>query len=158
MTPRETLPTIRALLAALWMSAAFGIAAELLLLEHTEDTWQIVPLAVLGAGAAGLTWALVSKRAAAIRTFQGLMLVTLGSAIAGLWLHYVANTEFARELNPDLAGWALLWKSIHGTSPPSLAPGAMAVVALVGLVWSYRHPTLHTETIINDQTGGEPRS
>lgn len=152
MTPPATLTKIRALLAVLWMGSALGIAAELLLLEHTEDPWQIAPLAVLGAGCAALLWALVSRRAAAVRTFQVLMLVVFASALAGLWLHGVANLEFEREISPDLAGWALFWKSLHGTAPPSLAPGAMAVIGLLGLVWAYHHPALHDAASPNKPT------
>lgn len=142
MADTSTLPRLRRVLLLLVVVGSAGTAAELLLTEHTEDRWQWAPVVLLAAGV--LVGLLLLGRAAplTVRIFQGLMLLFVASTVAGLWLHYQANVEFALELAPDLSGWALFTKSVVGKSPPSLAPGAMALLGLLGLAWSWRHPAL----------------
>ncbi len=142
MQPRETLARLRALLAATYLLGALGTGLELFLLEHHEGGWQRVPLVALAAGALALAWALVSGRALAVRAFQAVMAGSLAAALAGLWQHHRANVEFELEVYPELSGWDLLWKSVHGVAPPALAPGTLALLALVGLAWAYHHPSL----------------
>lgn len=140
--PAATLRAVRAFLLALFVASVLGVAAELLLSEHYEDTWQVVPLALAGLSVALLAWLRVRRGPAPVRAFQGLMLVFLASGAVGLYLHYRANTEFVLESQPDLGGLPLFWKAIRGTAPPSLAPGAMGALGLLGLLWAWRHPAL----------------
>ena len=51
MNNRAYIPNILAWTFAL---GVIGSAAELLLLEHTEDVWQFVPIALLGLGLLGI--------------------------------------------------------------------------------------------------------
>ena len=66
------------------------------------------------------------------------------SGFVGTFLHFRANIEFEVEMYPGLAGFELYWKAIQGASPPSLAPGAMIALGLLGLIYMYRHPSLDT--------------
>ena len=127
---------VRPLLGALFLAAALGTAAELFLVEHTEDVWQVVPLVLLALGVmtVAVAWRWPSETAR--RTVQGMMVLTILAGLMGLWLHYRANAEFELEMYPALAGWDLFWKAIHGASPPSLAPGAMFVLGGLGWIWS----------------------
>lgn len=120
-----------------------GTATELLLVEHTEDVWQVVPLVLLGLGVVVTTWCLFQRRRAAVRTLQGVTVLLALSGFVGLYQHYQANAEFELEMYPTLGGLALFWKAIHGTSPPSLAPAVMIGLGLLGLLTTYRHPALH---------------
>lgn len=137
-----TLRELRRFLLLLLVTGFTGTGAELLLTEHTEDGWQWAPVVLLAAGVLVGGWLLWRVALHTVRAFQGLMVLFVASAVAGLWLHYQANVEFALELAPDLAGWALFQKAVTGKSPPSLAPGAMALLGLLGLAWSWRHPAL----------------
>ena len=47
-----TLRLLRRGLGALLMVGMLGTLAELLLIEHTEGYWQLVPVVLLGAGSA----------------------------------------------------------------------------------------------------------
>jgi hypothetical protein len=59
------------------------------------------------------------------------------SGIVGSGLHYRAKMEFALERQPDLKGFALVKESaLKGNNPPLLAPGAMIVLGLIGMVWT----------------------
>jgi uncharacterized membrane protein YhaH (DUF805 family) len=115
-----------------------GTGTELLLVEHTEDVWQVVPLVLLGLGVVVMTWCLLQRRRAAVRTLRGVTVLLALSGFVGLYQHYQANAEFELEMYPTLGGLALFWKAIHGTSP-----AVMIGLGLLGLLSTYRHPALH---------------
>jgi NO-binding membrane sensor protein with MHYT domain len=129
----------RWILAALLVGLV-GTAAELLLLEHYEDPWQVVPLALIGAALAALSWSLISRRPAAVRSLQTAMALCLVSGLTGVWLHYQGAAAFQLEIDPSQAGWPLFEKAIYAKAPPVLAPGMMVQLGLLGLAYSYcRH-------------------
>ena len=65
----------------------------------------------------------------------------VASGVLGVGLHYRGNVEFERELYPALAGMELVRKTLTGATPV-LAPGSMALLGLVGLCLTFRHPAL----------------
>lgn len=132
---------MRRLLLGLLLLGALGLAAELLLLEHTEPGWQWVPLVLLGAAVA--TGAAVALRPGprTLRPFQAVMALSVAAGAVGAYLHLRGNLEFEREADPTLRGAELLWNALHGATP-ALAPGALAQLGLLGLVLAYRHPAL----------------
>lgn len=135
--------TVRRLVLALVLAGMAGLGAELMLLEHHEDAWQLLPLVVLALGfASGLAFALRPGRAT-VRTFQGAMLAFVVAGALGVLLHYRGNAEFEREMDSALQGIVLFWRSLHGATP-ALAPGALAQLGLLGLACAYRHPALAT--------------
>lgn len=132
---------VRRLLLGLVGLGIAGLTVELLLLEHFESVWQWVPLAALGAGL--LCSAVVALRPGPgpLRAFQALMAVFLAAGAAGVYLHLKGNVEFELESDPSLRGAALLWEALKGATP-ALAPGALAQLGLLGLVFAHRHPAL----------------
>jgi len=64
--------------------------------------------------------------------------VLMIAGAVGAGLHYRANMEFQLEMDPSLGGFALVEKILHAKAPPSLAPGNMALVGLIGLVAVWR--------------------
>src|SRR5205085_8807415 len=77
----------------------------------------------------------------ALRVFQGLMLIYLVIGVLGVYLHFRGNVEFVLERYPTLGGLQLVWKALRGATP-ALAPGALAQLGLLGLIYGYRHPAL----------------
>jgi hypothetical protein len=120
---------------------AAGLLLELLLIEHWEPGWQLVPLVllllVLAVGGALLG----RPRPALLRTFRVVLVLCAAAGLLGVWLHLDGNLEFEREMDAELAGGALLWEAARGATP-LLAPGAMLQLGLVGLLFAYRHPAL----------------
>jgi len=57
----------------------------------------------------------------------------------GIYFHLRGNVEFALERDPSLTGAGLIWKALRGATP-ALAPGALAQLGLLGLLFSYKHP------------------
>ena len=68
------------------------------------------------------------------------MVLFIASGILGMYLHYRANVEFQREVDPAIAGRELLMKAITAKTPPALAPGSMSQLGLIGLAYAYRYP------------------
>lgn len=123
-----------------------GIMAELLLLAHTEDASQWIPI---GLGAATIVLSgMVAMRPSRglIRLFQIVMTLMIISGGVGMYLHLAANMEFQLEMDATLKGLALLKKSLVAKSPPALAPGSMAQLGLIGLAYTFRHPALGRNT------------
>jgi hypothetical protein len=132
---------LRPLLLALVIFTAAGLVPELLLLKHYDSFWQLVPFAVLVATlvTAAIAWRRPTPRTVA--TFRAVMWLCVVAGIAGVVLHAKGNWEWALERDETLTGWPLVWKILRGATP-LLAPGAMAQLGLLGLVYTYRHPAL----------------
>jgi hypothetical protein len=135
-----TLKALRRFVLAVYVMGVLGAAADLLLTAHVDGALQLIPLALLGAGAAVLLWHLARGGREGIRLHQAMMILFIVSGLVGTFLHLRANIEFELEMYPGLAGLELWWKAVQGASPPSLAPGAMIALGLLGLIYAYRHP------------------
>ena len=57
-------------------------------------------------------------------------------------LHLRASIEFQREIQPSLSTMALAMKAVRAKAPPALAPGALVQLGLLGLIYTFRHPSL----------------
>ena len=123
----------RKLLLAILLISCVSTLVELILLEHTEEITQLIPVALLVLMSVGTFAMLFSSAHWLVNTFRAVMLLSLASALAGLILHYQANVEFVLERSPQLKGWELFSKAMMG-GMPALAPGAMAQFALMGLL------------------------
>lgn len=137
-----TVVMIRKILLAILFLGMLGSGAELLLLKHTEDVWQWIPLVLLAAGLITCAWHGVSGGTSATRLMRWLMIGFIIGGGLGIFFHYQGLAEFKLESNPSLAGWDLVWQAIRGKTPPLLAPGAMIQLGLVGFAYTYKHPAL----------------
>lgn len=128
---------LRQMLLALVVVGTAGLVAELLLLEHTESLNQWIPLVALGAGLAAALGVWLVPGPLSMRVFQAVMVVFVAAGTLGIYLHFAGNVEWARERDPALGGMTLVWKALTGATP-ALAPGALAQIGLLGLiyVWS----------------------
>jgi len=134
--------TARRLILVVLVIGMAGIAAELLLLAHDEDWLQFIPLVLLALGVAALVVITVRPSAGAVRAWQGLAVLFVLSGLLGTGLHFQANIEFQLEVDPSLSGLALYTKAARAKAPPALAPGAMVQLGLLGLIFTFRHPSL----------------
>jgi hypothetical protein len=132
---------LRRILLAVFLLGALGTLAELILLEHYEDWWQLLPLALLGASPVAVALLVLRPHAASLRSFQMLMLLLVAAGGIGVYQHYSGNVEFELEMYPSRGGFELIWESLKGATP-ALAPGAVAQLGLLGLAYCFRHPLL----------------
>jgi hypothetical protein len=139
--PNDDPGLLRRILLWLVLLTAGGLLVELLLLEHFEDVWQWVPLVILGVVL--LVVPAVFRRATPgpLRLFRALMVLCLVAGGIGVILHVKGNIEWEIEQESGVTGLALFWEALRGATP-ALAPGAMAQLGLVGLLFTFRHPAL----------------
>lgn len=121
---------------AAFVAGAAGAGAELLLLKHSEDAWQLMPLVVIPAGLVALTWDALRGTLASLRLFQLTMALYIAAGALGIVLHYRSNQEFELEMYPAIAGTELFWETMTGAIP-ALAPGSLIPIGLMGLAYAY---------------------
>ncbi|MGE0552772.1 MAG: hypothetical protein AB7R55_05025 [Gemmatimonadales bacterium] len=127
------LEAVRRALRAVLGLGLIGTGAELLLLGHSDDLAQWVPLVIVPLALLALLWRVASDGTGARVGFRWAMMAAVASGVVGLWLHYRGNAQFELEMDPDLGGWTLFAEAMTGATP-ALAPGAMTLLGLIGLV------------------------
>ena len=137
-----TLSSIRKILLAVLGLGMVGSTTELILLKHTDDALQWIPLLLLAAGLVTLVWHGMRGGPLSTRAIRWLMIGFVASGVAGVYFHFQGSAEFKLESNPSLSGWALFWEAVRSKAPPLLAPGAMIQLGLLGLAYTYKHPAL----------------
>jgi hypothetical protein len=133
---------VRRLVLFVLLLGLIGTGTELLLLEHYEDTWQLAPLVLIALALVALAAHALLRRASSMVAIQIVMVLAVASGAIGVGLHYTGNAEFEREMYPSIAGFELFSKSMTGATP-ALAPGTMTLLGLLGLIYTYRHPSLY---------------
>ena len=136
------LARVRMFVLALLLLGLAGTLAELLALAHYEDSWQLVPLVLIGLAFVIVAWHLYDRSAASVKMLRLVMAFFIVAGIAGVILHYRGNLEFQLEIDPTQDQWTLFKKVIRAKAPPALAPGVMAQLGLLGLTYAFRHPAL----------------
>ena len=139
--PEATIAAIRRLLLCILLIGLAGMATELLLLRHDEELTQLIPLILIAFALLAILWHAVDQGPASLLTVQVTMVLFIIAGMLGVYLHYQANVQFQREVDPSIAGRALLWKALTAKTPPALAPGSMLQLGLIGLAYAYRYPT-----------------
>jgi hypothetical protein len=151
-----TVGSLRTILLGILLLGMAGTSTELLLLKHSEDVTQLIPLILLGMGFAVVVWNAVRRSRSSLLSMQVLMVLFVGAGALGMFFHYRANVDFQLEIEPALSGSNLWWKVLQAKTPPALAPGVMAQLGLIGLAYAYRHPAVaRTHADIEENRYGE---
>ncbi len=145
---------LRRLILAILLLGMLGVLAELYLIEHNEDWWQLVPMYLLVVGLLVVAWSMARPGAASLRTLQILMVLYVIAGIVGIYQHYTGNAEFELEMYPSRTGFELFWESLKGATPV-LAPGTMTLFGLLGLASIFRHPQLVSKKVPMEQFGSQ---
>ena len=135
---------LRLSILAVFIVGMTGTGLELVLLEHTEDTWQWIPLILMLLSIVVLIGYGITKAPRVLRIFQLTMILFVVSGFLGIWFHYKGTVEFEMEMYPSMKGLELFYESIKGATP-ALAPGTMVQLGLLGLIYTFRHPRFSIE-------------
>ncbi len=114
-----------------------GTAVELLFLGHHESPAQWVPLGLIAAGLPVVLWDFAARTNTSVRVMRVMMAAFITAGVLGVALHYRGSLEFQKEVDPTLRGLTLFIKVMQAKAPPALAPGVLAHLGLVGLVYTY---------------------
>jgi len=128
---------MKKLLLAAFLLSLIGTGAELLLLEHTQDWWQLVPIILIGLALGALLWFGISQSTSSRYFFRFVMAFFVISGITGFILHFNENMAFELEMYPSMKGTQLIWETLKGATPV-LAPGTMIATGLLGWAYSIR--------------------
>jgi hypothetical protein len=140
MNAEIVLQRLRVFLLAVSAALCAGTVVELWLTEHTEGT-QLVPFVLCGLGLAVVLAALARPQRWALLSVRAVMgLAALGS-VFGIYEHVEHNAGFYLEIHPDAALSEVLWGALSGANP-LLAPGILALAALLAWAATYQHPAL----------------
>ncbi|NUM46723.1 MAG: hypothetical protein HUU38_18620 [Anaerolineales bacterium] len=142
MSEQTLLQRYRLFLFLLTGAIFIGVLVELYFTEHTESLPQWIPFVLSGLGLVALVGVLVRPQRAMILALRGVMgLVTLGSFF-GIFEHIEHNLEFALEIRPNAVASDVFFEALGGPNP-LLAPGILALGALLALAATYYHPALN---------------
>lgn len=124
----------------LWFSIFLfaGTLFELLFLHHTREL-QLVPFFLIPLGIILAVWVLAKPTSQAVKIVRiGMFLILLGG-IFGMGVHVFGNLEGVIE-GRQSATFSEIMQMAFGGRNPLLAPGTLAISAIVALTALYRHP------------------
>ena len=148
MSPETLVKRFRTFLLLVAGISCILTLVELWAEEHTGDAPQLIPFFLCGLGAAATAAVLLRPRRATVRLLRTVMSAMLVGSLFGLFEHVEHNLEFAREIRPNAAASVLLMDTLQGANP-LLAPGILALAAILAIAATYYHPALQTRA-----TGG----
>ena len=114
-----------------------GTLAELTLIAHYEDLTQWIPIALLAVGLAALAVDLAFARGWTQLLIQLTMVLVVAAGALGIYFHFHGSREFQLEMDPQMRGTTLVWHVLRAKSPPTLAPGSMVQLGILGLGYAY---------------------
>jgi len=138
MSADEVLGQLRRFLLVLSVLLSCGAITELWLVGHTEDPIQWLAFVLAGLGAIAALVALILPGRATVRLLRVCMAVVVLGSLFGIYEHITGNIAFEREIHPDMSTGEAVWKGLQGANP-LLAPGILAIAALLALSATYRH-------------------
>ena len=133
---------VRRLMLGVLLFGMAGLFAELTLLAHYEDAPQLIPLTLLGLGIVGVILDLILSRRWTRTIVQTVMALFIVAGLLGVYLHYQGSREFQLEMNATMTGMDLMWHVLRAKSPPTLAPGSMVQLGVLGLGYAYLRRTV----------------
>jgi hypothetical protein len=132
---------LRRMLLAIILLGIVGLIPELFLLKHTDSFTQWIPLASLFVGLVVTLAVWFAPGRGTFRAFQVVMVVFIVAGVLGLYLHFIGNIAWLKERDPEMKGMRLVWKALAGATP-TLAPGALTQLGMLGLLYAWQHPAL----------------
>lgn len=145
MSPADTLFRLRRFLLAFSILLLAGTLVELLLVNHREDTVQLIPFFLCAMGSLASFLVLFRPRRATLLVLRVCMGVVVCGSLFGIYQHFANNIAFQREIKPNAAIADVLASAVAGGNP-LLAPGMLAVAAVLALAATYYHPALENKT------------
>ena len=138
MSVADVLRRLRQFLLLLSVLLFSGSLIELWLVGHTEGWIQWIPFVLSTAGLLVCGFVLLKRSAVTVGLLRVWMAVVLLGTLFGVYEHITGNIEFAREVDPAASTSVLLRKGVQGGNP-LLAPGILAISAILALGATYRY-------------------
>lgn len=118
-----------------------GTPVELWLAEHTESPIQLLPFALCALGALASALALLRPGRPSFLALRIVMGLVFAGSLLGIWEHLEHNIEFELEIRAGAALGDVWLEALRGANP-LLAPGILALGAIIAIAATYEHPAL----------------
>ena len=140
--------TLRRGLVWLAIVGTIGTTLELILIRHWDNALELIPFVALAVLAVAIVLVVRRPTARSIAVARGLAMAVLVTSAIGVAIHIRSNYEAAPldfrytaswPTTPEPIRWLLAATDTVGPSP-TLAPAAIAFMALALLIATLRHP------------------
>lgn len=123
-----------------------GAIVELWLVGHTEDWLQWIPFILSAAGVMVALIVLFNTNVVTVRVLRMCMVLVVLGTLLGVYQHIVGNIALEQEIDPMASTSKLIRRGLQGGNP-LLAPGILAVAAVLALGATYRYETGHGDAV-----------
>ena len=134
----EILRRLRRFLLLLTISLFAGALVELWLVGHTEDVIQLAPFVLSVVGIVACLLVFFWPSTGTIQVMRIWMAIVVVGTLVGVYLHIEGNVMFHREVDSNATTSQLVWEGLGGGNP-LLAPGILAIAALLAVAATYRY-------------------
>ena len=141
MNSNDVLRRLRLFLLVLAGLVFVGAVVELVLSEHTESLVQWIPFFLCGLGIATILAALIRPQRLTLIALRSVMVLVILGSVVGVYEHLVNNIGLELEVRPNATVGGVFVEALKGASP-LLAPGMLAVAAIIAIAATYYHPDL----------------
>ena len=131
------LTVIRRVILGVLLLGIIGLMAELFLLAHYDGFNQWIPLLALAAGLGALALDAARARWWTRGLLSFVMLAFIGTGLLGVYFHFDGSRHFQQEMDPSMSGITLAWHVLRAKSPPTLSPGTLVQMGILGLGYAY---------------------
>ncbi len=125
---------IEILILAAYTSMLIGTTTELVLLNHFEDAFQLIPIIGVGVCLVLLVAIGVTKLGIFIKINSIILPLIALIGLYGVYLHFGVNMEFEQEMRPN-AEYMYWFKAALSGAIPVLAPASLVVLSLLGTAY-----------------------
>jgi len=137
----SVLQRLRVFLLSLSGFILIGTAIELWFTDHTETPLQFIPFILCAIGLAAVALALFHPQRATLMLLRTIMLPVVLGSLLGMYEHITSNLSFELDIRPNAVAGDVLMDALHGAAP-LLAPGVLALAAILAIAATYAHPAL----------------
>lgn len=132
---------LRHFLLFLTLSIFIGVPIELWFTKHTESPVQFIPFILSGLGILALVTVMIRPMRVTIWTLRMVMALVALGGLFGIFEHFEHNLAFELEIRPNAVASEVVLDALSGANP-FLAPGILALAAVLALAATYYHPVL----------------
>ena len=144
MSDAEILVRLRRFLLVTAVLLFVGAIVELWLVGHSENAIQWIPFVLCGLGIVVVVAVITLPRRATMRALRVTMVLVFLGSLFGVYEHVMGNVAFLREVNPNADGRETVMAAVGGGNP-LLAPGILALAAVLATAVTYQHPVLRKD-------------
>ena len=141
MNAETILSRLRRFLLALAAFLLVGTLVELIAVQHTQEPMQLVPFALCIVGLVAIATALARPQRKTLLALRMLMIPLALGSLLGVWEHVENNVAFYLEVHGAGTTAQLVAEALGGRNP-LLAPGMLALAAVLAAAATYYHPVL----------------